>query len=35
MLEEGRLVEVGNHTDLVERDGPYAHFVGAYKRMLA
>jgi ATP-binding cassette subfamily C protein CydD len=35
MLEEGRLVEVGNHTDLVERDGPYARFVGAYKRMLA
>jgi ABC-type multidrug transport system fused ATPase/permease subunit len=35
MLEEGRLLEVGNHTDLVERDGPYARFVGAYKRMLA
>src|SRR5919202_645663 len=35
MLEEGRLVEVGDHTDLVERGGPYARFVGAYKRMLA
>jgi ATP-binding cassette subfamily C protein CydD len=35
MLEEGRLVEVGNHTDLIERSGPYACFVGAHKRMLA
>jgi ATP-binding cassette subfamily C protein CydD len=35
MLEEGRLVEVGDHTDLIERGGPYARFVGAYKRMLA
>ncbi|MBV9454226.1 MAG: thiol reductant ABC exporter subunit CydD [Rubrobacter sp.] len=35
MLEEGRLVEVGNHTDLIERSGPYARFVGAHKRMLA
>lgn len=35
MLEEGRLVEVGNHTDLIERSGPYACFMGAHKRMLA
>src|SRR5919202_736218 len=35
MLEEGRLVEVGDHADLIERGGPYARFVGAFKRMLA
>jgi ABC-type multidrug transport system fused ATPase/permease subunit len=35
MLEEGRLVEVGDHADLIERGGSYARFVGAFKRMLA
>ncbi len=34
MLEDGRLVEIGTHADLMERGGPYARFVGAYKRML-
>ena len=34
MLKDGRLVEIGTHADLMERGGPYARFVGAYKRML-
>ena len=33
MLEEGRLVETGTHANLMERSGPYARFVGTYKRM--
>lgn len=33
VLEDGRLVEVGNHAKLVERGGPYARLVKDYGRM--
>ena len=30
VLEDGRLVEVGDHTGLRDREGPYSRLVGAY-----
>ena len=35
VLESGRLAEIGTHTDLIERGGPYARLVTTYKKTLA
>ena len=35
ILDEGRLVESGTHTELLERGGPYARLVGTYGDMPA
>jgi ATP-binding cassette subfamily C protein CydD len=32
VMEEGRIVEVGSHVDLLRNDGQYAHLMGAYRR---
>jgi ATP-binding cassette subfamily C protein CydD len=35
VLQAGRLAETGTHAELIERGGPYARIVGAYKSTLA